>query len=49
MAACGTDNGVVSRFAVQSLGRRFFKVAFMNDSSVGPLAWVNGSDAPEKA
>jgi hypothetical protein len=27
----------------------FSRWLYMNDSSVGPLAWVNGSDAPEKA
>ena len=33
----------------QSPRRRFFfEVRWMNEPSVGPLAWVNGSDAPEK-
>jgi hypothetical protein len=44
------DNGVVPGLLMQELGTTFFLQGehAMNEPSAGPLAWVNGSDAPEK-
>jgi nitrate/nitrite transport system substrate-binding protein len=44
------DNGVVPALLVLGPGTTFFLQGerTMNEPSAGPLAWVNGSDAPEK-
>jgi nitrate/nitrite transport system substrate-binding protein len=44
------DNGVVPGLLVLGPGTTFFLQGerTMNEPSAGPLAWVNGSDAPEK-